>query len=194
MPVKAMLLPLMMLFAAGCATSPAYWTNRARDAADVFTVCVGVGAGAKVRVGPFCPALIMQQNYAGVAGGDSFVGLESSTRGSGFHGAEFIVLWGADYGNHSDLAQARGKYHEAFYLFGMPMPFAATDKPPRTYNASYFTQIEFVAGLGGTVKLGFNPGELLDFMLGWFGVDIYGDDIAEDPVEQARLPLQPLDD
>ncbi len=32
-------------------------------------------------------------------------------------------------------------------------------------------------GLGGTLRLGFNPGELLDFLLGWFTIDIYNDDI-----------------
>jgi len=33
-------------------------------------------------------------------------------------------------------------------------------------------------GLGGTVKLGLNPGELLDFILGWTTLDIFHDDIA----------------
>jgi len=33
------------------------------------------------------------------------------------------------------------------------------------------------SSLGGTVRLGFNPGELLDFILGWTTIDIYGDDI-----------------
>jgi hypothetical protein len=31
-------------------------------------------------------------------------------------------------------------------------------------------------GLGGTLRLGFNPGELLDFILGWTAIDIYNDD------------------
>jgi len=43
--------------------------------------------------------------------------------------------------------------------------------------APCYTQIEAVFGLGFTVRAGFNPGELLDFLLGWFGIDIYGDDL-----------------
>ena len=38
-------------------------------------------------------------------------------------------------------------------------------------------QFEVAAGLGGTVRLGFNPGEFIDFICGWFTIDIYGDDI-----------------
>ena len=43
-------------------------------------------------------------------------------------------------------------------------------------TAPYYTQIEIVAGLLLTVRAGVNPGELLDFLLGWTGIDIYGDD------------------
>ena len=31
-------------------------------------------------------------------------------------------------------------------------------------------------GLGLTARLGFNPGELADFIVGWFGSDLYDDD------------------
>jgi hypothetical protein len=41
-----------------------------------------------------------------------------------------------------------------------------------------YTQIDILLGLGGTVRLGFNPGELLDFILGWTTIDIYSDDVA----------------
>jgi hypothetical protein len=29
------------------------------------------------------------------------------------------------------------------------------------------------------VNLGFSPGEFLDFLLGWFGIEIAGDDVEE---------------
>ena len=44
-------------------------------------------------------------------------------------------------------------------------------------DASYYTQIEAVVGAGPSVRLGFNPGELLDFILGWTTIDIYKDDL-----------------
>ena len=53
-----------------------------------------------------------------------------------------------------------------------------TPPPPESPNPARWTQIEVAAGLFGDVRLGFNPGELLDFLLGFFGADLYGDDIA----------------
>ena len=41
----------------------------------------------------------------------------------------------------------------------------------------YYTQIEVAVGFGGTLRLGCNPGEALDFIAGWFGIDIFGDDL-----------------
>ena len=43
-------------------------------------------------------------------------------------------------------------------------------------TAPHYTQVEVVAGLLFSVRAGVNPGELLDFLLGWAGIDIYGDD------------------
>ncbi len=37
-------------------------------------------------------------------------------------------------------------------------------------------QIEVAGGLGLMARLGFNPLELVDFFVGWFGPDICGDD------------------
>jgi hypothetical protein len=45
--------------------------------------------------------------------------------------------------------------------------------------APYYSQIEVVAAAGVSLRIGFNPGELLDFFLGWFGVDIYHDDLSK---------------
>ncbi len=45
-------------------------------------------------------------------------------------------------------------------------------------NLPTWTHLEVAAALGVGVRLGFNPGELLDFLLGFFGADLYGDDLA----------------
>jgi hypothetical protein len=60
-------------------------------------------------------------------------------------------------------------------VFAVPMP----DEGRRWYDVApyYFTQVELVVGMGLSVRLGVNPGELLDFALGCLGADIYGDDI-----------------
>jgi hypothetical protein len=48
--------------ATGCASTKNYLLDRGRDAADFFTATVGVGAGAKVRIGPLESASI-PENY-----------------------------------------------------------------------------------------------------------------------------------
>ena len=64
-----------------------------------------------------------------------------------------------------------------------PIPF--WDPPePVGGNPARWTQIEVAAGLLGGVRLGFNPGELLDLLLGFFGVDLYDDDVAGLPSDE----------
>ena len=47
--------------------------------------------------------------------------------------------------------------------------------------APRYTQLEVSAGVyAGGLRLGANPGELLDFLLGWFLVDIYDDEVSTD--------------
>ena len=58
-----------------------------------------------------------------------------------------------------------------------PSPLAPNRKEARPHLPSW-THLEAAAALGVGVRLGFNPGELLDFLLGFFGADLYGDDLA----------------
>lgn len=53
----------------GCASAKAYFVDRGRDAADVFTATAGVGGGAKVRVGPAQVGLLASWDVAGLRGG-----------------------------------------------------------------------------------------------------------------------------
>mgnify|MGYP000849657356 CR=1 FL=1 len=50
---------------------------------------------------------------------------------------------------------------------------------PNGYPKSYLYQIEFVLGIYGGVRVGFNPAELLDFILGFTTYDLYDDDVKE---------------
>ena len=50
---------------------------------------------------------------------------------------------------------------------------------PRLYFADRRRDAaDLFTALGRTLRFGFNPGELLDFILGWFTIDIYGDDLG----------------
>lgn len=166
---------LLLWVCMGCGTPGGYLIDRGRDATDVVTATVGVGGGAKARVGPFTPGLVFHLNYAGLQDGDGFASF--SEEWAGFHGIDVLILGcGGVLGNASELSKARKKYHEAWCLFGIALPASWECNPP-IYGPAYFTQVEVVAGLGGTVKLGVNPGELLDFLLGWTTLDIFSDDL-----------------
>ena len=101
---------------------------------------------------------------------------------------------------------ARGKYRGQyngciegafipFWLFGEqlhpdgtadalpPYPVAPGQAAPEDHWSPDWTHLEIAAALGVGVRLGFNPGELLDFLLGFFGADLYGDDLARGEME-----------
>ncbi len=42
----------------------------------------------------------------------------------------------------------------------------------------YFAQLEVEGGFLFTFKVGFNVGEFADFILGWFGIDFFDDDMS----------------
>lgn len=174
----------------GCTSTKGYFADRGRDAADIFTASVGVGAGAKTRIGPLQVGALAETDITGLRGGTAFF-LPLSGRRSfwsfcdvvspvPFPGlcAEVPCLTSYDEfdGDWSALdaypsIHNRGKSYTAGFPY---VPFVTMST--RGGNA-YCTQIEIVAGLGPCVRLGFNPGELLDFALGWFKIDIYNDDL-----------------
>ena len=58
------------------------------------------------------------------------------------------------------------------FLAKAPLPILGVANQPE-----YYTQVEVVIAIIGSLRLGFNPGELLDFLVGWTTLDIYGDDL-----------------
>lgn len=64
-----------------------------------------------------------------------------------------------------------------------PYPVAPGRAAPKDHWSPDWTHLEIAAALGVGVRLGFNPGELLDFLLGFFGADLYGDDLARGEME-----------
>ena len=154
-----------------------YVIDRAQDALDIVTITGGLGLGANVRFGPVTtPSIITQVNYLGIEGGDPFFGFGWKEGGTEFHGSVFsYIINGWQIGNLTETTKLRHKFYKAMYIFGMSTNKCVLDEPQ--YNYSYFTQIEAVISVGPAIKLGFNPGELIDFLLGWTIIDIYNDDI-----------------
>lgn len=175
-----MLLGLGIL-ATGCTSTRGYFADRGRDAADIFTATVGVGLGAKVRAGPI------------------HAGLFTNAEGVGLRGGRLFSEWFsyAPYACEVDLTlycfDCLGAYHDPgrykSYTAGSenPLIFSPFYAPLNDSHSEsiktapglhpYYTQIEVAAGCIASIRLGFNPGELLDFMLGWTSFDIFNDDL-----------------
>ncbi len=95
------------------------------------------------------------------------------------------------------LSVQRRKAFRARAPFGTTAPAHANksllkEKSPVFTVPTYFTQMEVSLGVFGGVKLGFNPGELLDFLLGWFTIDLYGDDAPFPDPRLEKLRRNPL--
>lgn len=178
-----MVLMLAACMMTGCASSKAYFTDRGRDAADIFTFTIGRGiGGAKVRTGPVCVAVFQNENLAGLQNGEFFCAKswEWDLRASivADYGIDLWVLLFGGEGYSERSGEKRKKNSDACYLFFVPLSHSwAVPENKMHYSASYWTQCEVGLGIGYPIRLGFNIGELADFFLGWFGIDIYGDDL-----------------
>ncbi len=174
----------------GCA-SVGYFRDRALDAADVFTLTVGMGLGVKARVGPVRTGLLLFQcDAVGFRGAMPVLNPPAFFDTGDYNGDRFLPPPFAHLFGWADsrwksyeeelwyVGLNRGKDIKIFTVSGLDYPFHLFLADPLEAGPAYYTQIEVVVGLIPSVRAGFNPGELLDFFLGWFGVDIYDDDLS----------------
>lgn len=171
------LLLVIAVYVSGCASTGGYFADRGRDAADIFTATIGVGAGVKARVGPIQVApLLLNGDVCGVLEGIPFISaftnapneyLAFNEISSCIRSLQVSPL----RGDKQRIASARRKLTESQGVFIFDS-FAHSGVPARYFD------IEVAGGLLVTARLGFNPAEMLDFFLGWFNVDILADDIA----------------
>jgi hypothetical protein len=176
----------------GCASSSRYFADRGRDTADIFTATAGVGLGAKARIGPLGVGMILAGEFTGLKGG-TLLHLDkkdecfemypvlnpcpASAGGSlgGFGGETY------DLRATNSMPRIRGKCYRALSstpLVVLPLGETTMNGPSilRGFHP-FYTQIEVSAACVVGIKLGFNPGELLDFTLGWTTIDIFNDDL-----------------
>lgn len=190
--IEATLLVFLASLVNGCRTP--YMIDRARDAKDIFTATVGRGGGAFARVGPVHAGLYYGYDLYGLRGGELLRPQELHEESETFDpliafpnlGGGPWLYWEDTFGFY-EQDSPRGKHYYAegicpfISLPGMgPMHRESArllGSPVRCHPIHYLTQCEVAAGLWGTVRIGFNPGELLDFILGWTTVDIFDDDI-----------------
>lgn len=194
---KAQIVWLLVLVAAmaGC-SAPAYWADRKRDAADIFTFTIGEGWGLKARVSFVNVGAFYNSDFWGLRCGTAFaLSRDKRWRHIGevvspvplpvqvghmspwwwptcgdFFNIQYLEEGYSIYTEGTGLTARRGKEYGAGMFW---IPFLSISN-----KAFYYTQIEAAAGLWYTARLGFNPGELLDFLLGWTTIDILSDDVG----------------
>ena len=145
-----------------------YWDARGRDSLDIVTCSVGAGFGAKGRVGPVNAGLGFYAPVYGVESGQA--GKINGGMCSGNTDAQ-ILFFGAQSSTQAYELNYRNK---AYVAENIIIPFSGDIYTGK--NPAYWTQIEVYAGVFGGLRVGLNPGELIDFILGFTGIDIYGDD------------------
>ncbi len=200
--VFPILCTLVLICSSGCATR-GYLRDRAYDDADIFTIYAGYGGGAKTRIGPFQAGLLMDVGRGGLRGGDIlgvsdfwYKGSDTTSKMDLLFGVVGIEAFDA-----RPIPAARGKcFASKQIIISEPINFrddpkkaAGAKKMGWVYNPlPYYTQIDVVAGLGLNLRIGFNPGELIDFILGWTTLDLYNDDIGlkEENKEQSNNGIQ----
>lgn len=171
------------LFLDGCAS--AYRADRSNDMKDILTFAVGLGLGAKARVGPLQLPLIVQSDYAGLRSGEFFASPMRDDFWTYVSEAGHVVdqpfpVYVRDYAtlysgyeifDPQGLSEAR---HKRMCSQGMGV-FATVDEDVRNYG--FYTQIECTVGVIVSLRLGVNPGELIDALLGFVNVDLFRDDV-----------------
>ena len=166
-------------FTSGCVTP--YMVDRGRDAADIFTATAGVGAGVKARVGPVHVGLLVNRDISGLRSG-VFCPYWGNEKGIVALDFDYFIIpscwgWAWDLFEPCHVPEERGKHIDACSGH-VPFLYLSSTTGDRLMPHEY-TQIDIVGGIGGTLRLGFNPGELLDFILGWTTIDIYNDDLEQ---------------
>ncbi len=184
----------VLALSAGCQTTVGnYFGNRARDFGECFAAQVGLGVGLGVDI------RAVGILHASVGGGFYFDGatlgwaygapLPSALRGlsrhailrfTGFPLSWFPLReWFSLIPTHTSRLGPNEEHYCYFLLPVITDAFLHSDDEisPATWARIHAFDIEvgaFAIVLGA--RVGFSPGEFLDFLLGWVGIDIAGDD------------------
>jgi len=168
----------------GCASND--WVDRLGDANDVVTCTVGLGLGAKARVGPLQVPLIVQSDYAGLRCGEFFASPMREDFWTYVSEAGHVVEtpipvylrdYDAFYSGYEifDPGGRAMERHKSIRSHGMGPVTVDGDKR----NCGFYTQVEGTVGVIISLRLGVNPGELVDAILGLAAVDLFGDDVEK---------------
>ncbi|MBM4038997.1 MAG: hypothetical protein FJ290_10845 [Planctomycetes bacterium] len=169
----------------GC-SAPAgkYFARRGADLADCVEASAGLGLGAYARV--------KATDYAVIGCGAALCGPLVGWRGR-YVPPISEGVYGFPFGRNAEV--------EASFSAAFPPDYIVDTRGPCFTSRKYFRK----PGPGGRIaeqfwfgvslaalfhaRLGFNPAELADFVVGWFGWDMWGDD--DWPSEPKETPKEP---
>ncbi len=169
--MKNLVFLISLLFLGGCATT-GFLKDRLHDGADVLTLTVGVGVGAKISVGPVYMNIIgvQHRDLAGLRYGD-FIESPGESQDSE------IGSWfgfGQSWHTRTELQLSRDKAPE--YSF-TEIPFVMS----RVRGAAADPMaLDIVIGIVPSMRFGINPLEFVDFIFGWTILDLARDDALRD--------------
>jgi hypothetical protein len=159
---------LLLLFLTGCQ----YMANRASDFGDCFRAegVVGLTGGVWTHAGPLLHGGLGMGDFPfNKSFGWRYNYTPDESHGHDSYPNEVYGLW-----YHETTPAYQGPNHRCYVL--LP-PLLSVGGPPVNWLHAFDIDIgaSFLVG----VNVGFSPGEFLDFLLGWFGIDIAGDDVEE---------------
>ncbi|MCZ6691912.1 MAG: hypothetical protein O7H41_20180 [Planctomycetota bacterium] len=197
LPVQPLTLIAIITMTAGCQTVGHYFAKRGRDLADCFTVEAGVGygLGAELKLAGLIHVAGGGCAYwatpVGLRYGDLVASSEGENWDTGFVGSPLTNLAWIPF-HHVDRIRLYLHYsgdtkedHACYWLLpGLASysseefePWIWTD-PKSGWSRLHAFDIEAHVFLGLVgVRVGFSPGEFLDFLLGWIGIDLAEDDV-----------------
>jgi hypothetical protein len=145
------------------------------------TLSLACGLGVKARAGPLQFGLLYNgMDFVGLRGGTTYCLARREPPGTALETVTMLLNF-EEFLPDSETTHLTYERRKAFCSVGV-LVFTITE--PRGdlhwYETApyYYTQLEAVVAIGPSIRVGVNPGELVDFILGWFGADIYGDDLS----------------
>jgi hypothetical protein len=194
--VSGPFLAALLIVAPGCG----YFRDRARDFGDIIGFGVSpMGGGAGVRIGAtrLLAVEVMAQKDETFVGryGRSLRWRESS------YGVPFSFVWVPAL---DDEKRPQRRWYDAFTTSRRRTFYADRGVEDRRYtlfihsgaeNERVLDALDVEAGVSlfaGAIEVSIRPGEFLDFLLGWFKIDLAGDDgVAETAKPFTVVPLRP---
>jgi hypothetical protein len=191
---------------AGCSTP--YMQDRKRDALDMVTLTLGNGLGVQAHAGPMQGGLLADEDLGGIRAGEQFgrfyvfsdyarrkyADTRSGTPDLKNMTFNFLLLGLDMFDGGRGRAQEtsiRDRHKEVQGALIGPLWIPGqwidnkSNEPAWPFIAQW-TQLEATVGLWWSMRVGVNPGEMLDFLLGWATLDLYGDDAESKKARHAK--------